>query len=63
MAETEDDLRKLINEAGTDGREKARRERLLGYLQGNNDAEPLELAKYSIQRRAGMGSEIPAENQ
>jgi hypothetical protein len=56
VSETEEDLRKLISEAGTDKREKARRERLLGHLQRNNDAEPLELAKYSIQRRADVGS-------
>ena len=51
VAGTEDDLLKLIAEAGTDDKEKARRERLLGYLQRTGDVEPLELAKYSIQRR------------
>lgn len=61
VAETEDDLRRLIGEAGTDQREKARRERLLGHLQRNNDAEPLELAKYSIQRRTGAGGELLIE--
>jgi hypothetical protein len=63
IAETEDDLRRLINEAGTDDREKARRERLLGHLQRTNDAEALELAKYSIQRRSSMGSEQLLEKQ
>ncbi|HEX8922003.1 MAG TPA: hypothetical protein VF766_11030 [Pyrinomonadaceae bacterium] len=63
VAETEDDLRKLIKEARTDGRERARRERLLGHLQRTNDAEPLELAKYSINRRTGMGSEQLLEKQ
>jgi hypothetical protein len=63
VAETEDDLRRLITEAKADEREKARRERLLGYLQRNNDAEPLELAKYSIQRRTGAGSEQLVEKE
>lgn len=58
VAETENDLRRLINEAGADKKEKARRERLLGHLQRNNDAEPLDLAKYSIQRRTGGVSEL-----
>lgn len=64
VAETEEDLRKLIKEAGTDGREKVRRERLLGHLQRIGDVEPLELAKYSIQRRAGgIRSELPVEKE
>lgn len=63
VAETQEDLRKLINEAGTDEREKARRERLLDHLQRTDAAEPLELAKYSIQRRAGMGIELLVEKE
>jgi hypothetical protein len=63
VAETEDDLRKLIAEATINEREKVRRERLLGHLQRTKDAEPLELAKYSIQRRAGVGSELPVEKE
>jgi hypothetical protein len=63
VAETEDDLRKLIAEAGIDGREKTRRERLLGHLQRTGDVEPLELAKYSIQRRTGGASELQVEKQ
>jgi hypothetical protein len=63
VAETEDDLRKLIGEATINEREKVRRERLLGHLQRTKDAEPLELAKYSIQRRAGVGSELPVEKE
>ncbi|HKS30588.1 MAG TPA: hypothetical protein VJS44_22370 [Pyrinomonadaceae bacterium] len=63
VAETEEDLRRLIGEADTDEREKARRERLLGHFQINNDAEPLELAKYSIQRRAVAESEMLAEKE
>jgi hypothetical protein len=61
VAETADDLRKLINEASTHERERARRERLLRYLQETGDVEPLELAKYSLQRRTGVGSESEAE--
>lgn len=63
VAETEEDLRKLIAEARTDERERARRERLLGHLQRNGDVEPLELAKYSIQRRTGAGSELLVEKE
>jgi hypothetical protein len=63
VAETEDDLRRLIAEAGADEREHARLKRLLGHLQRNNDAEPLELAKYSIQRRTGAGSEQLVEKE
>ena len=57
VTETEEDLRRLISKASTADRERARLERLLGYLQKNIDAEPLELAKYSVQRRAGVMSE------
>jgi hypothetical protein len=49
-AETERDLRQLIDAAGEDAREKARRERLLHRLQSMNEAEPLDLAKYSLDR-------------
>jgi hypothetical protein len=63
VAETEDDLRKLINEAKADDKERARRERLLVHLQRTDGAEPLELAKYSIQRRAGKGNEPPVEKR
>ena len=62
VAETEDDLRRLITEAKADEREKARRERLLSHLQKSGDIEPLELAKYSVQRRTGMMSERLLEN-
>lgn len=54
-AATEEDLRRLIAAAGDEG-ERARRERLLGYLRGAESAEPLELAKYSIERHSGAGS-------
>lgn len=46
--ETENDLRALIAGSGTDKEERARRERLLRYLQSTDKAEPLELAKYSL---------------
>lgn len=48
-AETEKDLRALIAGSGTDAEERARRERLLRYLQSTDKAEPLELAKYSLE--------------
>ena len=46
-----------------DERERVWLERLLGYLQRNNDAEPLELAKYSAQRRTGVRSELLVKQQ
>lgn len=48
-AETEDDLHKLLSAAGKDARERARREKLLRHLQSTDQAEPLELAKYSLE--------------
>jgi hypothetical protein len=48
-AEIEKDLRALIAGSGTDKEERARRERLLRYLQSTDKAEPLELAKYSLE--------------
>jgi len=50
--ETERDLRALIASASGDEREKARRERLMRYLQSTDNPEPLELAKYSLKRAA-----------
>jgi hypothetical protein len=49
-AEVEKDLRELISASGEDAGEKARRERLLHHLQSTDEAEPLELAKYSLAR-------------
>lgn len=49
-AETEEDLRRLIAAAGDDEAERARRERLLKHLRAAESAEPLELAKYSLER-------------
>jgi len=47
-ADTENDLRKLI-EAANNETERVRRENLLKHLQGATGAGPLELAKYSLQ--------------
>ncbi|HEX8078095.1 MAG TPA: hypothetical protein VF511_09795, partial [Chthoniobacterales bacterium] len=49
-AETAADLRRLIESAGNDDAERARRERLLDHLQTAENTEPLALAKYSFDR-------------
>jgi hypothetical protein len=49
-AETEKDLQELISASMNDARERARRERLLRHLQSTDKADPLELAKYSLDR-------------
>src|SRR5687768_10244883 len=49
-AETEEDLRVLIESAGGDEDERARRERLLRHLLSTESVEPLALAKYSLER-------------
>lgn len=49
-ADTVADLRRLIEAAGNDETERARRERLLHHLQTTENAEPLALAKYSFER-------------
>ena len=48
--ETEADLRLLIESAGDDEAERARRERLLQHLRSAESVEPLALAKYSLER-------------
>lgn len=48
--ETAADLRRLIEAAGDDETERARRERLLNHLQTTDNPEPLALAKYSFDR-------------
>lgn len=53
-AETESDLRELIDAAGQDTTEKARRERLLNHLQATDKVEPLELARYSLDRARAL---------
>lgn len=50
---TANDLNILIAAASGDAREKARRERLLRYLESTDKPEPLELAKYSLNRARG----------
>ena len=54
-ADAERDLRDLISLAGADVAEKARRERLLRHLESADKGDPLELAKYSLER-AGESS-------
>lgn len=60
--EIESDLRALIVAAGDDAGEKAHRERLLSHLQATNAAEPLELAKYSLEpaRAVPPDLDVPA---
>lgn len=48
--EVESDLRALVAAAGGDALERARRERLLGHLRSAERVEPLEMAKYSLDR-------------
>jgi hypothetical protein len=48
--ESERDLKALISASVNDEREKARRERLLQHLLSTDKAEPIELAKYSLER-------------
>lgn len=57
-AEAERDLRELIDAAGDDEREKSRRERLLHHLQSTDEAEPLELAKHSLERARILPSQV-----
>jgi hypothetical protein len=60
--QTERDLRALIESAGDDARERARRERLLKHFSTAGEAEPLELAKYSLER-ARMLSRAPGAGE
>jgi len=53
--ETANDLNILIAAASGDAREKARRERLLRHLESTDRPEPLELAKYSLNRARSAG--------
>jgi hypothetical protein len=57
-AEAEKDLRDLIAVSAEDAGEKARRERLLRYLQSTDETGPLELAKYSLERECTGSPEI-----
>lgn len=58
--QSEDDLRALIAAAGADDAERARRERLLRYLQTTDKVEPIELAKYCVEREQIHESLEPA---
>ena len=53
--EIENDLQTLVSASSNDEREKSRRERLLRHIQTTDKAEPLELAKYSLDRAHGIG--------
>jgi hypothetical protein len=57
-SDAERDLRDLISASGTDATEKARRERLLRHLESTDQAQPLELAKYSLERAGASSSEM-----
>ena len=57
-AGAENDLRELISAAGEDAGERARRERLLHSLQSMDEAEPLELAKHSLERACILPTEM-----
>ena len=59
--ETEADLRVLISACGTDDAEKARRERLLRHLQANPHQEPVELARYSLERQRKLSLEVGSD--
>ncbi len=55
--QTEADLRELMSACGTDDAEKARRARLLKHLQTAAHAEPVELARYSLERKRKLSLE------
>ncbi len=59
-AESERDLRGLIEVSGLDACEKVRREKLLSHLQATDEAEPLELAKYSLEPARALPPGIDA---
>lgn len=50
--ETERDLQRLIELAANDPREKKRRESLLAHMKEIKDADPIELAKYTVALKA-----------
>ena len=56
-ADAERDLRELISSANADMKEKTRRERLLNHLESTDKGDPLELAKYSLERAGQSASE------
>ena len=56
-ADAERDLRELISTAGAEVAEKERRERLLRHLESADKGDPLELAKYSLERTGAESAE------
>ena len=58
-SDAERDLRELISAANVEVRETTRRERLLSHLETAENAHPLELAKYSLER---TGASSPSSN-
>ena len=59
--QTEADLRELMSACGTDDAEKARRARLLRHLQTTPHQEPVELARYSLERKRKRSLDATAE--
>ena len=57
-ADAERDLRDLISAPGAEAAEKARRERLLRHLESTDKGDPLELARYSLERAGATVSEM-----
>ena len=57
-ADAERDLRELISSANADMKEKTRRETLLSHLESTDKGDPLELAKYSLERAGQSASEM-----
>jgi hypothetical protein len=57
-AEVEKDLRELISASAEDATERQRRERFLQHVQSTDEAEPLGLAKYSLERAGVVSREL-----
>lgn len=55
-ADAESDLRELISASGTEMHERTRRERLLRHLESADKGDPIELAKYSLEK-AGVSAD------
>lgn len=60
--QTEADLRALMSACGTDDAEKARRARLLNHLQTTPHQQPVELARYSLERKRKRSLETASES-
>jgi hypothetical protein len=52
----------LISASGQDTGEKARRERLLHHLESTNEAEPIELAKHSLDKALILPPDVVASH-